>query len=82
MYRITASRDQEGSQRLIAQNGEGHSEMNSRTGIADRCTTSGSSGGHSMDRGVLRNEQNMESATRSIQIQYLTLNAHSESCRF
>ena len=35
---------------LIAQNGEDHSEIVSRTGIGDRCTLSGPSRGNSIDR--------------------------------
>ena len=52
MNGITASWDRVGSQRLRAQNGGDHSEIESRTGISDRSTTSGSSRGNSVDRGV------------------------------
>ena len=50
MYWTTASWDWQGSSMLIAQNGGDHSGIEPQTGIADRCTTFGSSVGNSMDR--------------------------------
>ena len=50
MYWTIASWDHAGSWMLIAQNGEDHSEIVSRTGIGDRCTLSGPSRGNSTDR--------------------------------